>query len=148
MAEPWLSIIGLGEDGLAGLGLASRAALDHAEIIFGGPRHLDLIGAGARGRAWPVPFDVAPVLAARGRRVVVLASGDPFWHGAGGSLAAHLSPGDWQVWLSPALMLYFLLRVTGIPTTEEQALRSRGEDYRRYQRETSMFIPWFPRRAD
>ena len=103
MAEPWLSIIGLGEDGLAGLGLASRAALDHAEIIFGGPRHLDLIGAGARGRAWPVPFDVAPVLAARGRRVVVLATGDPFWHGAGGSLAAHLSPGDWQVWPAPSI---------------------------------------------
>lgn len=58
-----------------------------------------------------------------------------------------MAPADWQVWLSPALMLYFLLRVTGIPATEEQALRSRGEDYRRYQRETSMFIPWFPRRA-
>ncbi len=60
---------------------------------------------------------------------------------------ALMAPGDWQVWLSPALMLYFLLRVTGIPATEEQALRSRGEDYRRYQRETSMFFPWFPRRA-
>lgn len=59
---------------------------------------------------------------------------------------AAMAPADWRVWLSPALMLYFLLRVTGIPATEEQAVRSRGEDYRRYQRETSAFIPWFPRR--
>jgi steroid 5-alpha reductase family enzyme len=46
----------------------------------------------------------------------------------------------------PALMLFFLLRVTGIPATEEQALRSRGDDYRRYQRTTSAFVPWFPKR--
>jgi steroid 5-alpha reductase family enzyme len=43
-------------------------------------------------------------------------------------------------------MLFFLLRVTGIPTTEQQALLSRGEDYRDYQRATSPFVPWFPRR--
>jgi steroid 5-alpha reductase family enzyme len=46
--------------------------------------------------------------------------------------------------LSPLLMLYFLLRLTGIPATEEQALRSKGEKYRAYQRSTSPFIPWFP----
>ena len=45
----------------------------------------------------------------------------------------------------PALMLYFLFRVTGIPATEAQALRTRGEDYRRYQDTTSAFVPWFPR---
>ncbi|MDP5306940.1 precorrin-6y C5,15-methyltransferase (decarboxylating) subunit CbiE [Paracoccus spongiarum] len=95
-ADPWLTIIGLGEDGLAGLTDASRAALDGAEIVFGGPRHLALAGAGARGRDWPVPFDIAPVLACRGRPVAVLASGDPFWFGAGGSLAAQLEPGEWQ----------------------------------------------------
>jgi steroid 5-alpha reductase family enzyme len=57
---------------------------------------------------------------------------------------AVMLPEDWRVWVSPALMLYFLLRVSGIPATEAQALRSRGEDYRRYQRETSMFVPWPP----
>jgi steroid 5-alpha reductase family enzyme len=46
--------------------------------------------------------------------------------------------------LSPALMLYFLLRVTGIPSAEEQALRSKGDAYRKYQRTTPVFIPWFP----
>ncbi len=90
MADPWLSIIGLGEDGLNGLPPASRAALNAAEIVFGAPRHLDLAEVGARGQAWPVPFDIAPVLAERGRRVAVLASGDPFWHGAGGSPGARV----------------------------------------------------------
>jgi steroid 5-alpha reductase family enzyme len=46
----------------------------------------------------------------------------------------------------PLLMLYFLLRQTGIPATEEQALRTKGEDYRRYQQTTSAFVPWFPKK--
>ena len=97
MVDRWLEIIGLGEDGLAGLSDASRASLAAAEVIFGGPRHLALVEAGERGRSWPVPFDVTPVLTLRGRLVVVLASGDPFWFGAGGALAAHLSPEEWRV---------------------------------------------------
>jgi len=96
MAEPWLSIIGLGEDGPAGLSEASRDALAEAEIVFGGPRHLALVGAGGRGRDWPVPFDLAPLLALRGRRVAMLVSGDPFWFGAGGSVARHLAPEEWR----------------------------------------------------
>ena len=95
MSDPWVAIIGLGEDGLAGLTDASRKALGAAEIVFGGPRHLALVAAGARGRDWPVPFSLAPVLACRGQKVAILASGDPFWHGAGGSLALHLSPAEW-----------------------------------------------------
>ena len=47
----------------------------------------------------------------------------------------------------PALMLHFLLNVTGIKATEEQALKSRGEAYRRYQRTTSAFVPWFVRKT-
>lgn len=49
-----------------------------------------------------MPFDIAPVLACRGRRVAVLASGDPFWFGAGGSLAAHLAPGEWLTHPAPS----------------------------------------------
>lgn len=60
---------------------------------------------------------------------------------------AALAPGDWRSWVSPALMLYFLFRVTGIPATEAQALRSRGDAYRLYQREVSAFIPLPPRRS-
>ncbi|MEI4487443.1 precorrin-6y C5,15-methyltransferase (decarboxylating) subunit CbiE [Frigidibacter sp. MR17.14] len=103
MAEPWVTIIGLGEDGLSGLPPASRAALDAAEVVFGGARHLDLAGIEPhRARPWPVPFDAEPVLALRGRPVAVLASGDPFWHGAGGTLAALLSPGDWRCLPAPS----------------------------------------------
>jgi precorrin-6B C5,15-methyltransferase / cobalt-precorrin-6B C5,C15-methyltransferase len=99
---PWLTIIGIGEDGLGGLSDASRKALSAAEIVFGGERHLQLAEIGKRGRPWPVPFDVAPVLACRGRSTVVLASGDPFWHGAGGSLASHLSTGEWMAHPAPS----------------------------------------------
>jgi precorrin-6B C5,15-methyltransferase / cobalt-precorrin-6B C5,C15-methyltransferase len=95
MADPWLTIIGIGEDGLAGLSEASRNALAGAETVFGGERHLKLADIGARGRPWPVPFDIAPVLDCRGHPTVVLASGDPFWHGAGASLASHLSASEW-----------------------------------------------------
>jgi steroid 5-alpha reductase family enzyme len=63
----------------------------------------------------------------------VLAIGSPYW---------------WAALLAPVAMLYFLLYVTGIPPTEAQALASRGEDYRRYQRTTSAFVPWFPKEDD
>jgi precorrin-6Y C5,15-methyltransferase (decarboxylating) len=102
MADPWLSIIGLNEDSADNLPPASRAALDAAEIVFGGPRHLELSRAGARGRVWPVPFSVDPVLACRGKAVAVLASGDPFWFGAGGSLAAHLTPEEYRSFPLPS----------------------------------------------
>lgn len=53
----------------------------------------------------------------------------------------------WMVALAvPLLLLYFVLFVTGIPPTEAQALASRGQDYRRYQRTTSAFVPWIPRK--
>ncbi|MGE5234824.1 MAG: DUF1295 domain-containing protein [Acidobacteriota bacterium] len=56
-------------------------------------------------------------------------------------------PGWWVALLGPALMLLFLFKVTGIPATEAQALASRGEEYRDYQRTTSVFVPWFPART-
>jgi precorrin-6Y C5,15-methyltransferase (decarboxylating) len=102
MTEPWLTIVGIGEDGPAGLLPASRDALAGAEVVFGGPRHLALVDAGTRGQPWPVPFDAALVLAHRGRPAVVLASGDPFWFGAGGSLMAQLQPGEWVSFPAPS----------------------------------------------
>ncbi|MFX8219231.1 hypothetical protein ABTL11_20820, partial [Acinetobacter baumannii] len=66
-----------------------------AETVFGGERHLALADVGSRGRAWPVPFDADVVLSFRGRPTVVLASGDPFWHGAGAGLAEKLDAGEW-----------------------------------------------------
>ena len=54
------------------------------------------------------------------------------------------SPWGWLTIYCPALMLHFLVRVTGIPATEAEALRTKGEAYRRYQQTTSKFVPWFP----
>lgn len=101
-ADPWLIIIGLGEDGMAGLPAARQTELANAELIFGGARHLALVDAGDRGCPWPVPFSIDPVLAARGRKVAVLASGDPFWFGAGTRLAANLSPEEWIAHPAPS----------------------------------------------
>lgn len=54
----------------------------------------------------------------------------------------------WLTLLAPAVMLFFLFKVTGIPPTEAQALISRGDEYREYQRTTSVFVPWFPKKGD
>ena len=96
---PWLTIIGLGEDGWKGLPSASRAALDAAELVAGSARHLALLpGLRAERLEWPVPFaDGIPILLAqRGRRVAMLASGDPFWFGAGSSVTRHLGAHEWH----------------------------------------------------
>ena len=85
----WLAVVGIGEDGVAGLGAAARRHIAEAEVVFGGRRHLGLAAERIAGEAreWPRPFDVAEVVALRGRAVCVLASGDPFLHGVGAVLA-------------------------------------------------------------
>jgi precorrin-6Y C5,15-methyltransferase (decarboxylating) len=88
--RPWLTIIGIGEDGRAGLSLAALAALDRAEFVIGGTRHLDLASPlSAQALTWPSPFaDGYPlILARRGRPTCVLATGDPFHYGVGAELA-------------------------------------------------------------
>jgi steroid 5-alpha reductase family enzyme len=62
-------------------------------------------------------------------------------------LFAAASPWGWLALATPIAMLYFLVNVTGIPPAEAQALRSRGDDYREYQRQTSVFVPWLPKRG-
>lgn len=57
------------------------------------------------------------------------------------------APLAWLAWSGPLLMYAFLRWISGIPFTEAQALRSRGDDYRDYQRNTPMFFPWFPKRS-
>ena len=56
------------------------------------------------------------------------------------------SPWGWTSFICPAVMLYLLLEVTGVPMAEAQSLRSRGDAYRAYQRRVSVFVPWWPRR--
>jgi len=52
----------------------------------------------------------------------------------------------WITLVGPVFMIWALLKVSGVPFAEAQALASRGDDYREYQRTTNVFIPWFPRK--
>jgi precorrin-6Y C5,15-methyltransferase (decarboxylating) len=99
----WLTIIGIGEEGgKEGLTSQAQAKLAAAEVIFGGARHLALANAGGRGREWPIPFSIAPLLECKPAPVVALCSGDPFWFGAGSLLAEALGPEEWVALPSPS----------------------------------------------
>ena len=92
--DPWLSVVGLGEDGLNGLSPAAARLISQASLVVGGARHLRLIGStDGEQMAWPSPLQEAfpAILARRGRPVCVLASGDPFFFGVG-SLLAQIIP--------------------------------------------------------
>lgn len=81
-----------------GLSVSACAALAGAELVMGSARHLALMPAlSCAVVEWPVPFKdgIALLLEQRGRRVVMLASGDPFWFGAGTSVTRHLEPDEW-----------------------------------------------------
>ena len=98
-AKPRLNIVGLGEDGPEGLSAASLAALQEAEVIMGAKRHLGLLpDVTAELIEWPVPFadGLAILHGFKGRRTVALASGDPFWHGAGSAITRALGPSEWR----------------------------------------------------
>lgn len=86
---PWLTVVGIGEDGFAGLGKQARRALLGATRIVGAPRQLQLLPHCLRAERldWPSPFSLEPVLALKGEPVCVLASGDPMLFGVGASLA-------------------------------------------------------------
>jgi precorrin-6Y C5,15-methyltransferase (decarboxylating) len=105
MPQRWLSIVGIGEDGRAGLSAAANRLIDSAAVIFGGARHLALVGD-VRGKkvTWPSPFrDGIPlILERRGEPVCVLASGNPFWFGAGAVLAEAIAPSETLVIPAPS----------------------------------------------
>jgi len=102
----WLSIIGIGEDGVTGLSATARGLIAAAEIVFGGQRHIDLATSLIRKetRPWPSPFDGAAdeVLQHRGRHVCVLATGDPFHYGVGAVLARRIDAREMNVLPAPS----------------------------------------------
>jgi precorrin-6Y C5,15-methyltransferase (decarboxylating) len=105
MSSRWLSIIGIGEDGRSGLGTAANALIDAADLIIGGERHLALVGE-TRGRKmqWLTPLETTSkeISARRGTPVTVLVSGDPFWFGAGVTLARSIPVEEMLVVPSPS----------------------------------------------
>ena len=87
----WLHIVGIGEDGLDGLTAKARACIASADYIVGGKRHHALVGDCSATRInWPSPFDAleTKLRELRGKRVVILATGDPLWFSVGNRLAA------------------------------------------------------------
>jgi precorrin-6Y C5,15-methyltransferase (decarboxylating) len=95
--RPWLSLVGIGEDGLDGLTSAARAALGAATLVVGGTRHLELAAPlSAQTMKWPSPIeDAIPALVARrGQPTCVLASGDPFFFGVGALLRRYFAIGE------------------------------------------------------
>lgn len=105
MSGRWLSIIGIGEDGRAGLSTAANRLIDAADLVISGRRHLDLVGDTRGEKAeWEKPLEATAttILARRGTPVAVLVSGDPFWFGAGATLARSIPPEEMLVVPSPS----------------------------------------------
>jgi precorrin-6B C5,15-methyltransferase / cobalt-precorrin-6B C5,C15-methyltransferase len=130
LSTPWLSIVGIGEDGAEGLSPSARGLIEAAETVFGGRRHLALAGALVRGEArpWPSPFEdgIGDVVARRGRRVCVLASGDPFLYGVGATLARHVAPQEMRVVPGPSAFSLAAARL-GWPLADVVMLSLHGQ---------------------
>jgi precorrin-6B C5,15-methyltransferase / cobalt-precorrin-6B C5,C15-methyltransferase len=91
--NPWLHIVGIGEDGMDGLSPVTRTIVQAAEVIIGGERHHALTpDTQAKRISWPSPFDalIETIKAQRGIRVVVLVTGDPLWYSAGARIAREI----------------------------------------------------------
>lgn len=127
-ASRWLSIVGIGEDGIAGLGDDAKRLISSAEIVFGGKRHLELAAALISGEArpWPTPFDTAQVEQSSGRRVCVLASGDPFLHGVGATLARRIPAEEMHIIPAPSAFSLAAARL-GWALQEVEALSLHGK---------------------
>ncbi len=102
MSAPWLYVIGIGEDGITGLNPAARALLDAGDVFAGGERHLAMLGATHTDkRPWPTPledqFDELAAEGAKGRKVVVLATGNPMWYGVGVKLSRRFAAAEMVV---------------------------------------------------
>ncbi len=124
----WLSIVGLGEDGLAGVSPEARARVDAAEVLIGGARHLALVGDHpAEKLTWRTPLTatVGDIAERRGRRVVVLATGDPMWFGVGVTLARHFSAEDYEIFPTVGAFSLAAARL-GWPIAETETITLHG----------------------
>ena len=93
----WLHIVGIGEDGLDGLTASARTVVEAAELIIGGDRHHSLSdNVTAERVAWPSPFDalINKLQGYKGKRVVVLATGDPLWYSVGARIGRSIPPSE------------------------------------------------------
>lgn len=129
-AARWLTVVGLGEDGLDGLGPVARTAIARAELLVGGARHLALVAGtpgGAERLTWQSPLvrTMDAIAASRGRRVVVLASGDPMCFGIGVTLCRRFAREEMEI--LPGLSAFTLAAARlGWPLAETEQLTLHG----------------------
>ncbi|WP_244630448.1 precorrin-6y C5,15-methyltransferase (decarboxylating) subunit CbiE [Nitratireductor aestuarii] len=132
--KKWLAVVGIGEDGLSGLGETACRLIAEADVVFGGHRHLHHAASTITGRAvpWPSPFDTAmkAVLAERGLKVCVLASGDPFHFGVGTTLARHVDPSEMIVLPAPSTFSLAAARL-GWALNEVETISLHGQPIER-----------------
>ncbi|OKP78933.1 cobalamin biosynthesis bifunctional protein CbiET [Ensifer adhaerens] len=106
IVSPWLTVIGIGEDGVAGLGDEAKRLIAEAPVVYGGHRHLELAASLITGEAhnWLSPLErsVVEIVARRGSPVVVLASGDPFFFGVGVTLARRIASAEIRTLPAPS----------------------------------------------
>ena len=128
---PWLIIVGIGEDGVAGLSDAAKQAVASAKFVFGGKRHLALVETVVTGESlpWPTPFDaeMREVLARRGQAVCVLASGDPFFHGVGVTLARKIPASEMRALPAPSALSLAASRL-GWALQDAETISLHGRD--------------------
>ena len=127
----WLTIIGLGEEGLEGLTPAARALIAQAQTLVGGERHLAKVPNGAAERltwASPLKLTIDEILKRRERRVVVLATGDPLWFGIGVTLLRAV-PAE-ETWIVPGVSAFALAAARlGWPLAEVECLTLHGRSF-------------------
>ena len=125
---PWLSIVGIGEDGLDGLTAPARALVDDAEVFVGGERHLAMLPMDDRERlAWPSPLSALldEIESRRGTRVCVLATGDPLWYGVGVSLLKRIRRSEIAILPGRSAFTLSAARI-GWPLAEVECLTLHG----------------------
>jgi precorrin-6Y C5,15-methyltransferase (decarboxylating) len=126
--NPWLAVLGIGEDGIPGLSAAARTLVDTAEVLVGGERHLAMVpGGDAERLLWgrPLGRTIEAIAERRGRRVAVLASGDPLWYGIGVALARRFPPAEMTILPQPSAFSLAAARLCW-PLAECRAITLHG----------------------
>jgi precorrin-6B C5,15-methyltransferase / cobalt-precorrin-6B C5,C15-methyltransferase len=129
--QKWLSIVGIGEDGLAGVSPVARALIDHAEVLVGGARHLAMLPPDdpREKLTWtsPIATSIEALIRRRGHPTCVLASGDPMCYGIGVTLTRALSVAEMTIVPVPSAFSLACARL-GWSLTEVETLSLCGRD--------------------
>ncbi len=136
MTRPWITVVGIGADGLVGLSNQSRALIADTDLLVGGVRHQAMVDdsdlkTGVERLTWSCGIAVAveKIGAWRGRNVVVLVSGDPMYFGAGATLARHFDSADMHVIPCPgAFSLACARMVWSVPDTVTMTVHGRAHE--------------------